>query len=53
MKTILCINCNGTGKVSSGVWLSEQENFIEKESPCMICHGEGIINIINKKKKKK
>ena len=45
---ISCPNCNGSGKVSGGIFIDEQEdNIMHRYEVCPICHGEGIIRMLN------
>jgi len=48
VSTISCPNCQGTGQVSAGIWIDEQEdNLMHRFEVCPICHGEGIIRMLN------
>lgn len=42
-----CLNCNGSGRVSAGMWLDETEsdNLMHKFETCPICKGEGTVEL--------
>lgn len=46
VNVISCPNCEGSGKVSSGMWIDEMEdNILHRYETCPICKGEGVVSI--------